>query len=392
MPASGPWGTEVTIDGANFGPVVGSTTVAFMGLGANGFVVDTWHDTEIRGRVAFPASGMMFVGPTAAGTFTTDESYKPSMAFDVAELVEPFVLSTNQLAGLYREYELSNEAALAVFDGSNAGAYALDGLVDPADPMSPLVAHVSEADDHSPVVIATKHDGTIVLFGVQGAALTTTPTGLTGRVLAAARDTTGLYAGIATTAGVVRARPGSPWTTDRGPFTSADAPLDGAVAAAGTLWVAVSEPATGAAYVSLETLSPTDTSFSALERADSASHATTITTAHIMLGADGVHALVSATADGGDKPMRLRTAAATWSAAPTVPGLAQYAFIGSTLAAIVNDPTAKTTSLVPDATMPSGATVIPVWPMQSEGMAIDAAGKAHALITNSSVTYGLTPP
>ncbi len=392
MPQTGPWGTEVTIAGADFGPVAGSTTVAFMGLGANGFVVDTWQDTEIRGRVAFPATGMMFVGATAAGTFTTDESYKPSAAYDVAELLEPFVASTGELAGLYREYELSNEAALAVFDGANAGAYALDGLVDPADPMSPVVAHLGEADDHTPVVIGTKHDGTVAMFGVAAAALTTTPTGLTGRVLAAARDATGLYAWLATTAGVVRARPGTPWAVDRGPFTSTNAPLDGAVAADGTLWLAVSEPAGSAAYISLETLGPAATSFSALERADSASHATAITAAQIMLASDGVHALVSATADGGDKPVRLRTAAATWSAAPTVMGLAQYAFIDTTLAAIVNDPVAKTTSLVADATMPTGATVIPVWPMQSEGMAIDGAGKAHALITNSSVTYGLTPP
>src|SRR4051794_12563389 len=44
-PSSGPWGSIVTITGANFGEVVSPTNVVSFagGIGANGFVVETWH-------------------------------------------------------------------------------------------------------------------------------------------------------------------------------------------------------------------------------------------------------------------------------------------------------------------------------------------------------------
>jgi len=58
-PAMGAWGTEVTIDGSNFGAVAAQGyAVAFDGaVGANGFVIDSWHDTQIKGRIAFPGTG-----------------------------------------------------------------------------------------------------------------------------------------------------------------------------------------------------------------------------------------------------------------------------------------------------------------------------------------------
>ena len=400
-PLTGYWGTEVTIDGENFGAVAGTGSVQVAGTGANGFVLDTWNDTEITGRIAFPATGMFSIqtgnGEVDAWPFTTMDPYVPSSSLDVSQLVEALAVSTGDVAGLYQEYELTNEPTLAVFSGSAAGAYPIDDLVDTATPSAPMIARLVEADDQTPEVIATKPDGTIAAFAIQGSSIAATATGLTGTVVAAARDATGVYAWIATASGVERVRPGAPWTVDRGPFVPADAPLDGAIAADGTLWIAVSEPAgTNLAYVSLQVLSPAASAFSALERADPTSYADEISQAHIILAPDGVHAVVLATADAGGTPTSLtprqRTAAATWSAAPTMSGLVQYGFIGATLGAIVNDATAKTTSLVPDVTMPAGAQVIPVWPMQSEGFVVDSADQAHPLITNGSVRYALTPP
>jgi hypothetical protein len=394
-PTSGTWGTQVTIDGANFGAVEGTTAVAFAGVGAAGFVVDTWNPSEITGRVAFPATGDVTVqssaGTADAGTFTTSEPWAPSAPLDVTELDQEVVLSTGDVAALYSDYELASSPTLAVFSGSAAGAYPLDDLT------VPFAAQLVEADDHTPEAIATKPDGTIEMYGVSSATLTSAATGLTGTVLAAGRDATGVYAWINAAAGVERARPGTTWTIDRGPFAPAFPPVSAAIAADGTLWIAVSEPAgTNLAYVSLQTLAPAASSFAAIERADPTSYADAISQAQITIASDGVHVLVAATADAGGTSTaltpRLRTAAATWSDAPAVTGLVQYAFIATTLAAIVNDAQSKTTSLVPDVTTPATAQLIPVWPVQSDAVIIDAAGAAHPLISNGDVTYALAPP
>lgn len=395
-PQAGLWGTEVTIDGANFGSVPGTSSVGFEGpIGANGFVVDMWGDTAITGRIAFPATGNIDVhtdgGSALAGTFATTEPWMPSSALDVTELVAELVLSTGDVAALYQEYELTSGPTLAVFSGSDAGAYSLEDLA------SPLIAQLAEADDNTPEVIATKLDNTVVVLTALNASVTTTATGLTGNVIAAARDATGLYTWIATASGLERARPGTPWTVDRGPFVTAYPPLAGAIAADGTLWITESEPAPSSmAYVALQILAPLDTDFEAVELADPTSYANAISQAQIVLAGDGIHALVQATATAGSTPTaltpRLRTAAATWSDAPAVTGLVQYGFIGTALAAIVNDPQAKSTSLVPDVTMPSGAMVIPVWPTQAQGFVVDSAGQSYPLVTNGDVSYALAPP
>lgn len=398
-PQTGPWGTQVTIDGANFGPATGTGVVAFAGsVGANGFVVDTWDDREIRGRVAFPATGEMTVqtraGQGSAGTFTTTAPWSPSAPIDVAKPIAGLVLSTGKSVGLFHEYELGNHATLAVFGGGNAGAYLLDEVIDPLDASARVVARLVEADDHTPAVIATRRDRSVVLFGVHAAALTTTATGLVGDVVAAGRDATGLYAWIATAAGLARARPGATWTIDRGPFAAAAAPLDGAIAPDGTLWIVVGEPAAASqAYVAIQTLAPAATQLGAFERVDPVAYAAPLSRAQLALAGDGVHALVTATAAGATTALapRLRSAAATWADAPAPPGIVQYAFVGATLGAIVNDAATRSTSFVPDVAQPATAQPIPVWPVLSESVVVDAAGKLHPMVTNGTVTYALTP-
>ena len=402
-PANGAWGTAVTIAGRDFGPAPNGGTVTFAGTtGANGFVVDAWHDTEIDGRVAFPATGALVVrtsdGEAQAGTFTTTQTWTPSAPLDVAQLLDARVLSTGDVVALYGEDELMPEPTLAVFTGPDAGAYPLADLVDAQNPGAPTIAHLAEADDHTPEVIATRPDHTVVQLAVQGSAVVSTATGLTGNVLAVARDQTGLYAWIDTGSGLVRARPGTPWTVDRGPLAMAFTALDGAVAADGTLWVTISEPAaSNHAYVSLQALAPGDMQLGAPERADPDPQADLISRAQLVLAPDGVHALVLATATAGGVatplPPRLRTAAATWTDAPATPGLVQYTFVGNTLAAIVNDGDAKTTSLVADVmTMPAAAQPIPVWPAQSQGVAVDAQGQPHPLVGYGNLSYALAPP
>jgi len=402
-PDTGPWGTEVKIDGIHFGGQVGTGKVVFDDEGGSiGFVVDSWNDAEIQGRIAFPANGTFRV-QTAAGSsdvssFVTEMPWMPSSAYDVTELVDASVMSTGDTVAVFHQYELGNQAALVAFSGSSAGTYQLSGLADPQNASAPILARVVETDSHTPLVIGTLPDGTVSAFGLHATGIAATPTGLSGSVLVAARDASGVYAWIATSAGLVRARQGTTtWTTDRGPIATPMPPLTGAVAADGTLWIAVSEPAPSSkAFISVQTLAPTDTQLGALERADPNSYSNVISAARIELASDGVHALVLATASASGAPTdltpRLRTAAATWSDAPAMSGLAQYAFVGNTLAAIVNDSTAMTTSFIADASMPSAATVIPVWPMQSQAVVIDPTGKPHPLIGNGSVTYALTPP
>ena len=392
-PTTGEWGTNLTIDGQNFGisPDDKGGVVSFAGVGADGFVIDTWHDNEIRGRVAFPATGQVSVqtidGSTVAGTFATDITWTPSDPFNVTQFAAELVLSTGDAIALYDHYDNIAQPTLAVFSG--AGALPIDGVAGTGD------ARLIEGDDHGAEVIATQTDGTVVDITVQNNTLATAVTGLTGDIVAVARDATGKYAWLDTATGLVRARPGSPmWTVDRGPFTESFSPLDGAVAADGTLIIVVAEPDTGDnAFLSLQALGPSDTTLGALDRSNPTSAAGPIATAHLTLADDGIHALVSGTGPNGAAiAPRLRTAASTWSDAPTMTGLAGYAFTGTTLAAVVNDAPDKTTSFVPDVTMPAGAQVIPVWPMQTEGFVFDAGGKPHPLLTTGALAYSVSPP
>jgi hypothetical protein len=402
-PASGPWGTEVTIDGVHFGGAAGTGKVAFDGAaGANGFVVDSWNDNEIKGRVAFPASGSFSVqtaaGSAAAGEFAPDMPWAPSGAYDVTELVDASVMSTGDTVAVFQQFQLVNQAALVAFSGASMGTYQLAGLANSQDANAPVIARVVETDEHTPLVVGTQSDGTVAAYGIHASSIAVTATGLSGTVLAAARDASGVYAWIATSSGLVRARPGATaWTTDRGPMATPMPPLTGTVAADGTLWIAVSEPAPASkAFVSIQTLGPTDVQLGAIERVDPNSYDGAISIARIEVASDGVHALVIATATASGTPTvltpRLRKGAGSWSDAPAMPGLVQYAFVGTTLAGIVNDATAKTTSFVADATMPTAATVIPVWPAMSQAVVIDGSGKPHPFIGTGSVTYALTPP
>jgi hypothetical protein len=402
-PLTGEWGTSVTITGENFGGTGGDDEVEFTGsggAGANGFVVDTWSDSQVVGRVAFPATGEVEVqnagGATVAGTFTTTMPWLPAGPTDDVDEFDGVVLSTGTLAVLDHEYELIDDVALAVYSGSGTAAYELADLVgSSSDPTVPIAARVVEADDQTPEVIATDVDGNVDAYTITGG-LMMVSTGLTGTLLATTRDAQGIYAWIATGSGVERVRPAAtpPWTVDLGPFASTQPPVDAAIGSDGTLWVVVSEAdGSGASYVSIEQLAPAGSAFSALERADPTSYPGTISRAHIIVGDDGIHALVEATADssGTLTPLMpdLRTAVATWSAAPAVTGLVQYAFLGSTLAAVTNDSGAKTTSLQTDATMPSTAQIVPVWPMQSDGIVVDSSGAPHLLVTNGDVSYAV---
>jgi hypothetical protein len=401
-PQSGPWGTQVTIDGEHFGDSTPASVVEFAGaVGANGFVVDSWNQAEIRGRVAFPATGALSITTSAGradvGTFATTETWMPSSPLDVAKNADLVVLSTGDVAGVYREYELAEMPTLAVFGGPAAGAYPLDGVPAPAAAEAAPAARIVEADDHTPLAIATRSDGSVATFSVAGGSLAVASTSLTGTVIAAGRDATGIYVWIDSAAGVVRARPGTPWTVDRGPIAAPQPPVSATIANDGTLWIAASEPGPGStAYISLAMLAPAATSFAASERADPAGYPGTITQARVVVADDGVRAIVSATADPGNAPMplapRLRTATATWTAVPSVTGVVQYAFVGATVAAVVDDPGAKTTSLVPDVTAPSSVTEIPVWPAQSVGFAVDANAHAHPVVTLGELAYVLTPP
>jgi hypothetical protein len=395
-PSTGLWGTSVTIDGAHFGASATTGTVSFGGgVGTSGFVVDQWGDSEIRGRVGFPATGTLSIQTSAgvgSATFTTMEPWVPSGALDVAELSAEIVLSTGDVAAIYQQYELSNQPTLAVFSGTSVGVTALGDYAVAGSGATTLA--LLEADDHTPEIIATQPDDSVAEVTLGSGSATKTETGLTGAVVAAARDATGRYAWVNTAAGLVRARPGATWTVDRGPFAVTDAPLVGAVAADGTLWVVVSQAASaGMADVAIAQLGSADTALGSAEIATAAPVAGTITQAQIQIAPDGVHALVQATATSGQLTPRERTAAATWIDVGLLPGLAQLGFVGgSTLGAIVNDATMKSTSLVPDVTMPAGAQVIPVWPMQTQGFAVDGSGAPYPLITNGDVAYALTPP
>ena len=175
-------------------------------------------------------------------------------------------------------------------------------------------------------------------------------------------------------------------------------PVTGTIAADGSLWIVVSEPGGDGttSFASVEKLASGGSAFSAPVETDTMSYAGDITQATIQVASDSMQVIVTATASGGGTPIavapRARGTSGTWSAAPAVTGLVQYAFFGTTLGAVINDgSTAKTTSLVPDATMPAGAQVISVWPAQTEGFALDGSGHARPIVADGNVAYALTP-
>jgi IPT/TIG domain len=422
-PSSGPYGTAVTITGTDFGS--GSPTTESVSMIENapspyanvpgyaddcGFFTDTWTDTQITGQIPFPCGTAELVvgtagGKATAGTFTPDVGWNSGPGLGIDELVESRVTSTGIAAGIYRQLYAGTDqgTGLAIFDGSGAGAYLLSGVPSTAGSDGPLDAHLVESDDHAPEVLATLADGSISAFTVDGSAV---PTGLTGRVRAVARDDSGIYAWLDAGSGLERARPSTPsWTIDRGPFATAggvgDPVLDAQVAADGTLWVSFNmpndDPFDIEGYVALQSLAPQGSAFGAVELADPNSYDDFISQAHIVLAPDGVHMIVIATCEddgtGVESSLtpRVRTAAQTWSDAPPIDGLAQYAFVGTTLAAVTYDYDTRATAIVPDVTMPSATQVVPVWPIKPSGLAIDPTSQALRVFVGDGISFAPTP-
>jgi hypothetical protein len=416
-PTSGPFGTSVTIDGTDFGAAQGDVTfdacTPIDPAEQDGLEVTSWTDTEIIGRVSFPCTGALTVhtqgGASAAGTFTTAMPWNPGPGIAVTTLVTKQMLPGGTIAAIYRSLDSTTGAALAVFDGEAATSYELDNIADPTDLTSPIYARIAVADDGTPMVVATQNDNQVVIMTTAGGTLATAPIGISGQVFAAGRDATGVFAWI-DSGGMVRARPGASgtaWAIDRGPFVPAFQPLDGAVAADGTLWISFSEPNDDPfdheAYISLQSLAPTATALSAIERADPNSYDDVISQAHIVLADDGVHMVVVAFAkDNGTglesyEPALMRTAASTWSDVPlladvaTVPSYLQYVFSGTTLGVVVTDQGSQATTLVPDLSMPVEQ-MIPVWPATAEGVVADGAGTLHPLVTTGTVAFAISQP
>ncbi len=411
-PTSGPFGTSITIDGSGFGSAqrfvdFDDTPSALPGDGSE-LYVDQWSDTEVVGRVAFPCSGAMTMrtdgGTASVGTFATDMPWLPGPGLGVSTLLTSRVLSTGTIAAVYSQLDNSEGAAIAVFGGGSAMAYELDNIIDPAEQDPDMNVRIVEADDHTPEVIATQHDGTVVAITIANGALVVTPTGITGQVWAAGRDATGVFAWI-DSGGMVRARPGATWTIDRGPFQPAFQPLDGAAAADGTLWISMSKPNSDPldieGYVALQSLGPNDTELSPIELADPNSYDDVISQAHIVLADDGVHMVVVAFArDNGTGqesyvPVDLRTAPGTWStlAMPggAMPTFQQYLFTGTTLGVAIADPSTQIATLIPDVTMPSAAQTLPIWPATPEGL-VAIGGQLQPIVTIGGASYVPTQP
>jgi hypothetical protein len=411
-PTSGGYGTVVTITGEHFGANDGYLELVpdVSYASVQGTITDgcqlqnlAWSDTQITGTIAFPCTSGTFnvhttAGVATAGAFAISTTWSPGPGFDVGQLVDAHALSSSVIAALYRTQYVSQlgEVGLAVFSGSAIGVYPLPGMPTPVD-TGPVFAKIVDGDDGNPVVIGTMGNGVVAMYEPAGSgSAASTPSPIEGFVIAAARDTDGMYAWLSTGSGVERVRPTDAWTIDRGPIAAADAPLDGAIGSDGTLWIAISEddysdPFDYQAYSSLQSLAPSATAFTAIERADPTSYDDFISRSHIELSGDGVGMVVVAYCeDNGTHvesplPVRQRTAANTWSDAPVANA---YTYVGGTLAGVVN---ADHVELVPDMSMPSAMTQVPVDPMQAEALVVDGSGALRPLI-GASAAYAPTPP
>lgn len=425
-PTSGPFGTEVTITGTDFGSAMPGMDSASMVEDAAspyanapgfvddcGFWIDTWSDTQVTGRVAFPCGEAELVvgnagGKAMAGTFTPDAGWNSGPGLGIDQLAESRVTSTGIAAAIFRDYfgTQGQGTGIAIYDGGDAGAYLLAGAPNTAGSDGAFDVHLVEGDDHAPEVLATLADGSVDTFAVAAGSAVAQPTGLTGRLMVAARDDAGIYAWLETGSGFERVRPSTPaWTVDRGPFapaTTTDPILDAQVAADGTLWISFNQtnddPFDIEGYIALQSLAPAGSAFGAVELADPNSYDDFISQAHIVLAPDGVHMVVVAECEddgtGVESSLvpRVRTANQTWDVAPYFDGIAQYAYSGTTLAAITYDGDSGTTALVPDVTMPAATQVVPVWPLKPEGVAIDPTSQALRPFVGDGISFAPTPP
>jgi hypothetical protein len=248
----------------------------------------------------------------------------------------------------------------------------------------------------------------VVVFSLSAAPPSAVDTGLSGYVLAAARDASGVYAWVwvpstaTTPAHLDRVRPGAtaaaPWSSDRTiPFPKI---LDAQLAADGTLILAYGV-SSGSIFdneekLAIGTLPPRATTLASVEYPDGGSYDDYIASARLVVAGDGKRVLVTFSTQEYDKSSGVpqgtlfRGVTGTWSR-PNVSlfGDDQIAFTATSVA-VLRD-TYEGPLIIPDVMAANPAPqVVPVWPLHAEALIID--GDRLRPLMSSNRLWFLTPP
>jgi len=390
-PASGPYGTTITITGTGFGaaPVAdtgsGSAvpvdTVEFTGMPAGvaiGPVIVSWSDTQIVARAAFPAGpGTIAItaigGATETPVFTPDGSWAPGDSASLTTVLDARRFdATTSVLGL----DAANHTELVTF-GAAVATFALDGVTASTDPRTPTRARLVAANE----VLASNTQQQLIDFTVANGALTATPTGITGTLLAADADGAWLQTFDGTKYQLAHAKRGTPWAIDRGPIQVPEL-LDAQLAGDGTLVVAYSHDDgdifDNMANLGIARLAPAATALSASEYPESIAWDDYIASAQIRLAADGARMIVDYSTQEYDQQKDVprgalaRTATGAWSDAQGLAaGRAPLAFTANAIAAL--DDSTGDLALVPDIGAPATTQSLPLWPAGAAALVSDGA-------------------
>jgi hypothetical protein len=394
-PATGAYGTTITITGSGFGA---TGTLAFDA--ASSGMVESWSDGSIVARVPFPAAAGPIHIKTGGGE-TDTPAFTPDMTWTAnASATLPTVFQTMPLAnGGAAVLGLGNlgKVSLVVFAGGTATTTVLDGISVSQDDRHPLLARLALDAQGAPVVFATNLDGNVVEF-VGG---TTVDSGLVGSVMAAGRDPTGPYVWVLSSGNFNRARPGAhPFTIDRGPIVDIGA-LDAEVAADGTLVIARSVDAgmifDFEAYLGVARLAPTDTGFVIGETAETMAWDDYIAAAHLQISPDGARMFATYSTQQNDESQDhpqspvLRGASGMWTdASGIVEPRAPIAYLAAAIATLDVDPDGGLL-LVPDIADSSTDQPLPMWPAEPAALLLDGTTLRPLIQIENQIWYPAPP-
>jgi IPT/TIG domain-containing protein len=412
-PTTGAYGTKITITGTGLstaGTVPGKfDTVTFPGVDALLYYQGT--DTEVQLQVPFPATPGPIVlhapgGVASTPSFTPISTWIPGPSVPAFSVVEARMIGTTLIVLGLQGANASLQAAL--FTNDTATSYSLAGVTGSYNGAHPTDAHVVADDSGRFEVIATTTMAKVVVFSLFTVQPSAADTGLSGRVLAAARDASGVYAWVwipsttTTAAHLDRVRPGAtataPWSSDRTiPFSKV---LDAQLAADGTLVLAYGvfsgTIVDNEEKLAIGTLPPAATALASVEYPDGVSYDDYIASARLLVAGDGKRMLVTFSTQETDKVADIqhgtlsRGANGTWASTNISPfGDDRIVFTATSIAAL--HAAYEGPSIIPDVMAANPAPeVVPVWPLHVEALVMD--GDRLRPLMSSNELWFLSPP
>jgi len=397
-PASGAYGTTITITGTGF---TTSGSLVFAGVtndAQGGAVVTSWTDTQIVARVPFPTTAGAIEVDTSTGqaqtpVFTPDMPWTAGMSASLDTVIAARRYgTTTDVLGM----DFAKNVQLISF-GATTQTYALAGVEGSTDDRTPTRARLA-GQDHA---VGNDHADHLIDFTVVNNAIVATDTGLVGELLAA--DVNGAWLQtFDSTSGdysISHAKPGSPWTIDRGPIVTLGI-VAAQITSDGTLVVAWSHP-DGSVFDNMANpavahLAPAATAFSTTEYPEDTAWDDYISSIELQISADGQRMVLAYASQENNKdfevphPTLARATTGTWTEATGLEtSLDPLAFTATGLAAL--DQANDVLSIIPDIGQPATAQPVPMWPARGTALVTDGSTLLPVIQVGERVWAPLPP-